>query len=436
MGQHAGSPFLVLELVEGRAWRSGWPARPQPAAWAAELVETLARAIHAAHQQGVVHRDLTPANILLTADGVPKITDFGLAKLLVGGGDLRTQTGELLGTPSYMAPEQAAGRHAAIGAATDVYALGAILYELLTGRPPFKARVAAGDAAPGGRRRAGRAVAAAAQAAPRPGDDLPEVPAEGAGAAVCQRPGPGRGPAAVPRGPADPGAAEPLGRAGLAVVPPQPRGWPAASTAAAAVVILAIVVDRGGLDVPRPARPDRQDLALMSLSEARERRAGSKPRDSSSRRCWTGAAPGGAAVSVGQRFDSLAALEQAAAIARELKLPPERLDALRDEAIACLALPDLRPDRRGSSHSRPGSSCSPSTPTMTRYALAVPGRDDGPPRRRRRGGRPLPGPGRSRARLRLQPRRPIPGDGAFPGFALTVWDIDRRVAVVSDPGPI
>src|SRR5262245_36787499 len=139
VGQHAGSPFLVLELVEGRSLAQWLAGTPQPARQAAELVETLARAIPSAHRQGVVHRDLTPGNILFTADDRPKITDFGLAKLVIGGGDLRTQTGELLGTPSYMAPEQAASRHQAIGAATDVYALGAILYELLAGRPPFKA---------------------------------------------------------------------------------------------------------------------------------------------------------------------------------------------------------------------------------------------------------------------------------------------------------
>jgi eukaryotic-like serine/threonine-protein kinase len=142
VGEHAGSPFLVLELVEGRSLAQSLAGTPRPARPAAELVETLALAIHCAHRQGVVHRDLTPANILLTADGRPKITDFGLAKLIIGGGDLRTQTGELLGTPSYMAPEQAASRHQAIGAATDIYALGAILYELLTGRPPFKAESA------------------------------------------------------------------------------------------------------------------------------------------------------------------------------------------------------------------------------------------------------------------------------------------------------
>jgi len=139
VSRHGGALVLVLELVEGRSLAQQIAGTPQPAQWAAELVETVARAIHAAHQQGVVHRDLTPANVLLTVDDRPKITDFGLAKLIIGGGDLRSQTGELLGTPSYMAPEQAASRHEAIGVATDVYALGAILYELFSGRPPFKA---------------------------------------------------------------------------------------------------------------------------------------------------------------------------------------------------------------------------------------------------------------------------------------------------------
>src|SRR5262249_39958008 len=104
VGQYNGCPFLVLELVEGPSLAQSLGGTPQATRRAVELVETLARAIHSAHGHGVVHRDLTPANILLTADGVPKITDFGLAKVVSGGEGLRTQTGELLGTPSYMAP--------------------------------------------------------------------------------------------------------------------------------------------------------------------------------------------------------------------------------------------------------------------------------------------------------------------------------------------
>jgi mono/diheme cytochrome c family protein len=104
---------------------------------AAALVETLARAVHAAHERGIVHRDLKPSNVVLGADDTPKITDFGLAKRLDDDSG-PTYTGEVLGTPSYMAPEQAEGKNEQIGPATDVYALGAILYELLAGKPPFE----------------------------------------------------------------------------------------------------------------------------------------------------------------------------------------------------------------------------------------------------------------------------------------------------------
>jgi WD40 repeat protein/tetratricopeptide (TPR) repeat protein len=139
VGDQAGQPYFALEYVEGGSLTAKLAGTPLPVREAAGLVATLARAMHYAHLRGVVHRDLTPNNILLTADGTPKVTDFGLAKLLVGGGEGQTRTGALLGTPSYMAPEQAEGRAKGIGPATDVYALGAILYEVLTGRPPFKA---------------------------------------------------------------------------------------------------------------------------------------------------------------------------------------------------------------------------------------------------------------------------------------------------------
>jgi putative methionine-R-sulfoxide reductase with GAF domain len=143
VGELRGSPFLALEYVGGGTLSQKLKKTSYSPRQAAQLVETLATTIHAAHQRGIIHRDLKPGNILLAEDGSPKITDFGLVKRFVfpdgaAGEPALTQTGEVLGTPSYMAPEQAIGLRSSMGPVTDVYALGAILYELLTHRPPFE----------------------------------------------------------------------------------------------------------------------------------------------------------------------------------------------------------------------------------------------------------------------------------------------------------
>ncbi len=156
ISEHDGCPFFSLEYVDGGTLAQKLNGAPQPPRLAAQFVRLLALAMHSAHQKGIIHRDLKPGNILLATPtehvsspdsfhaesqaalrlyGIPKISDFGLAKHL--DVQSQTRTGAIIGTPSYMAPEQAEGRSHAIGPATDVYALGAILYEMLTGRPPF-----------------------------------------------------------------------------------------------------------------------------------------------------------------------------------------------------------------------------------------------------------------------------------------------------------
>jgi eukaryotic-like serine/threonine-protein kinase len=138
VGEDAGRPFFSLEFVDGVSLHKKIQGTPLPAKEAAALLEKMAEAIDYAHQRGVIHRDLKPANVLLTSAGAPKIGDFGLAKRLEEDESGLTKTGTVLGTPSYMSPEQASGLNQEVGPLSDVYSLGAILYDLLTGRPPFR----------------------------------------------------------------------------------------------------------------------------------------------------------------------------------------------------------------------------------------------------------------------------------------------------------
>jgi serine/threonine protein kinase len=197
VGEHEGRPFFSMEYVEGGNLAKKLSRGLMPVRQAAEMVECLARAVHYAHERGIAHRDLKPSNVLLTPDGIPKIADFGLAKRIAGGSTAseqndQTRTGEILGTPSYMAPEQASGQTKEAGASADVYALGAILYELLTGRPPFEGktslqalyRVLHEDPIP--------PLQVQPRRAARPRHNLPGLPVQGTAPPLPHRPGSGR----------------------------------------------------------------------------------------------------------------------------------------------------------------------------------------------------------------------------------------------------
>src|SRR5437660_6260097 len=136
VGERDGSCYFSMKFVEGGQLDEVVRREPMPPRRGAELIAKVARTVHYAHEHGILHRDIKPGNILLDAKGEPHLTDFGLARLVESESSV-TQTLDVLGTPSYMAPEQAVGNNAAVSSVTDVYGLGAVLYQLLTGQPPF-----------------------------------------------------------------------------------------------------------------------------------------------------------------------------------------------------------------------------------------------------------------------------------------------------------
>jgi eukaryotic-like serine/threonine-protein kinase len=348
VGEIDGRSFFAMEFADGGTLAQKLAGTPVPAGQAAQLIESLARAMEYAHQRGIVHRDLTPANVLLTQAQspksnvqsqperpwaldlglwTPKITDFGLAKITIGGGVTQTQTGAVLGTPSYMSPEQAGGKNKEIGPPTDIYSLGAILYELLVGRPPFKAPTSLDT------------VLQVLTEEPVPPTRLqPRIPADLE--TIClkclqkeQRKRYGRA--------LD--LAEDLERfqKGEPILARRTgaveRCWrwsrrnPGLATMIGSVAVLLLVLATGASVTALWVRQER-NTALANLWQFHLAQAQAQNGR------WSGHA--------GKRFQSLEALARAASIARSLQVPDARILELRNEAIACMAMVDLQPARQ------------------------------------------------------------------------------------------
>lgn len=316
IGEREGQHFFSMGLVEGESLSKKLAAGPVPPREAAELIRQIATAVHYAHEHGIIHRDLKPANVLLDRHGQPRITDFGLAKQMQQDSGL-TGTGQVLGTPGYMPPEQAAGRINEIGPQTDVYALGALLYCLLTGRPPFHAASPA------------ETLVQVLEQEPAPPRRLnPNIPLdlETISLKCLEREASHRYTTAQDVAAelqrflnGDPIVARPIG------APARAWRWcrrnpivTALATAVAVVLLLGTVVSSFfAVRASRHATDATEKLQASYLDRARAGR-------------WSGQA--------GRRFRSLEALSKAAAIHPSLEL--------RDEAIACLALVDIQPERQ------------------------------------------------------------------------------------------
>jgi serine/threonine-protein kinase len=352
VGETKGYSYIALQFVDGGNLAQKLAGAPLPVRQAAALTETLARAIHYAHQRGIIHRDLTPSNVLLTDAGVPKVTDFGLAKILAGGSD-QTQSGEILGTPSYMAPEQALGKVREAGPAADIYSLGAILYEMLTGRPPFKAAtlletldlVKSQDPVPPARlqpnlpRDVETICLKCLEKEPRKRYPSAEALADDLARFLADRPVLAR-------------------RVGLAE---RTRSWcrrnPAVASLVAAVVLLVGAIAVGSI-VSVVKINDENVKLKIAQAEARANLGEAYLSQAKANR-WSGR--------TGRRFDSLDALRKAlttfSAADRD-----RRVLEIRNEAITCLTLTDLRQTRWAGVPEGATANTSAFDPNLRRYA--------------------------------------------------------------------
>ena len=340
VGEHERQPYFSMEYVAGPSLAELARRNPLPAREAAEYIRQSATAVQFAHEHGVLHRDLKPSNLLLDASGRVRITDFGLAKHLADD-DRLTTTGEVLGTPSYMAPEQARGDHSHVGPAADVYSLGAVLYEMLTGRAPFRAATAVEtlrqvqDADPVSVRRLNTSV-------PRDMETialrcLQKRPADRYRTAAELAGDLGR----YLRG--EPIVARPIG--------PAARLWrwcrrkPVVAGLSAAVLVLAVAVTLVSVVAAVWLRDERntirdqnetirQEVHRALTAESAERQFKERYREALWQSYRSQAQAVRASGQVGRRFAALEALRQAAAI--------RPADSLRDEAITCLTLSDLK----------------------------------------------------------------------------------------------
>jgi eukaryotic-like serine/threonine-protein kinase len=349
VGEHQGQHFFSMKLIDGPSLAKALAAKPkglvgkEEQLQAASLLATVARAVHHAHQRGLMHRDLKPGNILLDSQRQPHVSDFGLAKRVVGDSGL-THTGAVIGTPSYMAPEQARGEKS-LTTAIDIYALGAILYEMLTGRPPIKGANPLETL---------RLVQECEPERPRTlqpmlDRDLETIclkclekdPARRYGSAEALAEDLDRWRAGEPIHARRTGAGERVAK--------WMRRKPAA--AALALVSVAALVALTAILVSSTVIFAQQAWELKEHEQATLRELGraQKAEEKATRELFDALVAQARATRLsrrmGQRFRTLEIVRRATGLARQLQLPEDRFLELRNEAIAAMALPDLRVDR-------------------------------------------------------------------------------------------